>query len=107
MSSKEKLPETSLGLPELEFDPIVGPAHSVPLEKIDSKAEKTSELDDDDDRIIRTGADAAQYMLSDRDDGDAAITVRSMVLGTAFAAFYAAISQIYMVSAQAIGAGYS
>lgn len=53
---------------------------------------------DDPDRIIKSGADAAQYMLSDRDDGDPAITVRSMVLGTAFAAFYASISQIYKVS---------
>jgi hypothetical protein len=53
---------------------------------------------DDPDKIIKSGADAAQYMLSDRDDGDPAITVRSMVLGTAFAAFYASISQIYKVS---------
>lgn len=53
---------------------------------------------DDPDKIIRTGADAAQYMLSDRDDGDPSVTVRSMVLGTAFAAFYASISQIYQVS---------
>jgi hypothetical protein len=57
---------------------------------------------DDPDKIIKSGADAAQYMLSDRDDGDPAITVRSMVLGTAFAAFYAAISQIYKVSSRVI-----
>jgi hypothetical protein len=53
---------------------------------------------DDPDKIIKTGADAAQYMLSDRDDGDPSITVRSMILGTMFAAFYASISQIYQVS---------
>jgi hypothetical protein len=53
---------------------------------------------DDPDKIIKSGADAAQYMLSDRDDGDPAVTVRSMVIGTAFAAFYASISQIYKVS---------
>lgn len=52
---------------------------------------------DDPDKIIKSGADAAQYMLSDRDDGDPAVTFRSMVLGTAFAAFYASISQIYKV----------
>jgi len=58
-----------------------------------------SDLDlDDPDKIIKSGADAAQYMLSDRDDGDPAVTVRSMVIGTAFAAFYASISQIYKVS---------
>lgn len=59
---------------------------------------------DDPDKIIRSGADAAQYMLSDRDDGDPSVTVRSMVLGTAFAAFYASISQIYQVSSVASGA---
>lgn len=53
---------------------------------------------DDPEKIIKSGADAAQYMLSDRDDGDPAVTFRSMVLGTAFAAFYASISQIYKVS---------
>lgn len=61
---------------------------------------QSSNLDldlDDPDKIIKSGADAAQYMLSDRDDGDPAITVRSMVIGTAFAAFYASISQIYKV----------
>jgi hypothetical protein len=58
-----------------------------------------SDLDlEDPDKIIKSGADAAQYMLSDRDDGDPAVTVRSMVIGTAFAAFYASISQIYKVS---------
>jgi hypothetical protein len=55
---------------------------------------------EDPDKIIKTGADAAQHWLSDRDDGDPAITVRSMVLGTAFAAFYASISQIYKVRYQ-------
>jgi hypothetical protein len=64
----------------------------------DPTPELLSEDVDDPDKIIKTGADAAQYMLSDRDDGDPAVTVRSMVLGTAFAAFYASISQIYMVS---------
>jgi hypothetical protein len=59
--------------------------------------DRLSDLDDP-DKIIKSGADAAQYMLSARDDGDPAITVRSMVLGTAFAAFYASISQIYKVS---------
>jgi hypothetical protein len=53
---------------------------------------------DDPDKIIKSGADAAQYMLSDRDDGDPAVTMRSMVIGTAFAAFYASNSQIYKVS---------
>ncbi|KAL1412167.1 hypothetical protein Q8F55_003176 [Vanrija albida] len=48
------------------------------------------------EHIIRTGADAARYLLSTRDDGDDALTVRSMVLGTAVAAFQATMNQIYL-----------
>lgn len=57
-------------------------------------------LDDshyDDDHLIVTGADASNYLLSIRDDGDPALTVRSMVLGTLVAAFQASMNQIYMV----------
>lgn len=54
--------------------------------------------DIDDSVIITSGAIAAQHMLSARDDGDPAITVRSLFLGTATATFYAVMSQIYLVS---------
>lgn len=49
------------------------------------------------DVIIRTGADAANHLLSVRDDGDPSLTVRSMVLGTLVAAFQASLNQIYNV----------
>lgn len=52
----------------------------------------------DEDRVIRTGADASKYLLSLRDDGDPIITFRSALLGTAFACFQAAMNQIYNVS---------
>lgn len=52
----------------------------------------------DEDHVIVTGADAANYLLSIRDDGDPALTVRSMVLATVVAAFQAAMNQIYSVS---------
>ncbi|WOO80304.1 Oligopeptide transporter 5 [Vanrija pseudolonga] len=48
------------------------------------------------EHIIKTGADAANYLLSIRDDHDQALTVRSMVLGTAVAAFQATMNQIYL-----------
>ena len=51
----------------------------------------------DDQVIIRTGADASRYLLSLRDDGDPVLTLRSAVLGTAFACFQAAMNQIYNV----------
>jgi len=48
--------------------------------------------------IIRSGKDAANHLLSLRDDGDPALTVRSIVLGTVMAGFQAAMNQIYQVS---------
>jgi len=98
-----KAPEVSgLGaLPEIE---ISAAGDELKDDRYNSSDEKNVIPDlasydlDDPDKIIKSGADAAQYMLSDRDDGDPAITIRSMVLGTAFAAFYASISQIYKVS---------
>lgn len=48
--------------------------------------------------IIRSGLDAANNLLSLRDDGDSALTVRSIVLGSLVAAFQASMNQIYEVS---------
>jgi hypothetical protein len=51
-----------------------------------------------DEKIIVTGADAATYLLPMRDDGDPALTFRSMFLATGLAAFQAVMYQIYSVS---------
>jgi hypothetical protein len=51
-----------------------------------------------DDFVIRTGADASKHLLSLRDDEDPVLTLRSALLGTAFACFQAAMNQIYNVS---------
>lgn len=37
----------------------------------------------------------SRYLVSDRDDGDAALTFRSMVLGTAFTALSSVITMLY------------
>jgi hypothetical protein len=64
-------------------------------------------LDDGDDHdkdngsedvIIITGADAAEHLLPLRDDGDPALTFRSLFLASGLSAFQAVMSQIYNVS---------
>lgn len=54
--------------------------------------------DDDGDHIIITGADAATYLLPMRDDGESALTFRSIFIATCLSAFQAVMYQIYMVS---------
>ncbi|KAG6170502.1 hypothetical protein E4U51_000835 [Claviceps purpurea] len=50
---------------------------------------------DDEDRVIVTGYDAAQHLLSLRDDFEPALTFRSIVVASALASFQAVMSQIY------------
>lgn len=65
----------------------------------------TSDLDDSDgksdtdreDAIIITGTDAANHLLSMRDDKEPALTFRSIVLATILSAFQAVVYQIYNV----------
>ena len=60
----------------------------------DSSAEKE---DGSDDVIIITGADAAEHLLPLRDDGESALSFRSLFLATCLSAFQAVMYQIYMV----------
>ncbi|KAG6044447.1 hypothetical protein E4U39_003336 [Claviceps sp. Clav50 group G5] len=55
-------------------------------------------VSDDEDRVIVTGYDAAQHLLSLRDDFEPSLTFRSIVVASALAAFQAVMSQIYAVS---------
>jgi hypothetical protein len=52
---------------------------------------------DDEGHIIITGADAAAHLLPMRDDGDPALTFRSLFLATILACFQAVMYQIYLV----------
>nr|XP_031859812.1 uncharacterized protein CI109_004660 [Kwoniella shandongensis]KAA5526884.1 hypothetical protein CI109_004660 [Kwoniella shandongensis] len=64
----------------------------------DHNKDALAHLDDDansENIIIRTGADAANFLLPLRDDHDSALTFRSIVLGSLVAAFQAAMNQIY------------
>jgi hypothetical protein len=48
--------------------------------------------------IIKTGHDAAEYLLPLRDDHDPAFTFRGIFLATILSAFQAVVQQIYNVS---------
>ena len=52
---------------------------------------------DDENAIIVTGADAALHLLPLRDDGDPALTFRSLFLATGLSGFQAVMNQIYQV----------
>lgn len=65
-----------------------------PAYDVDSSQEKD---DDSDDHIIITGSDAAAHLLPLRDDGDPALSFRSLFLATCLSAFQAVMYQIYVV----------
>lgn len=44
--------------------------------------------------VITTGWDVSRYLVDTRDDGDPAITFRSLLLGTVFAGLGAALCQV-------------
>ncbi|PKX90429.1 OPT family oligopeptide transporter [Aspergillus novofumigatus IBT 16806] len=46
--------------------------------------------------VIRNGADVSRFIVSVRDDGDPALTVRSIVLGSAFTALSSVITMLYI-----------
>ncbi|WVF65583.1 hypothetical protein IAT40_000313 [Kwoniella sp. CBS 6097] len=87
-------------VPPLEGKPpVLDKDNLLPDEKaIVGRTEEPNLNDDisDDGHIIKTGLDAANHLLSIRDDGDPAITFRSLVLGTIMACFQASMTQIYL-----------
>ncbi|KAI3485394.1 hypothetical protein L1887_51317 [Cichorium endivia] len=68
----------------------VSTSTSVPL---DSAGEPVEPLRGE--KVIRNGRDVSDYLISDRDDGDACFTFRSVTLGLVGAAFQAVLTQIY------------
>lgn len=55
------------------------------------------------ERVIRSGKDVSAYLISDRDDGDACFTFRSVTLGFLGSAFQASLSQIYNFKPTSVG----
>lgn len=76
---------------------VAADVRAVPVPTTESSSEETVDLHIDPDRIIITGTDAANHLLSLRDDFDPAITFRGMFLGTILSAFQAVMYQIYLV----------
>ncbi|KAH6874904.1 OPT oligopeptide transporter [Thelonectria olida] len=72
--------------------------HAVVATQTQSQSQSHTDDDSDNDskeHIIITGADASKHLLPLRDDGDAALTFRSLVLATCLSGFQAVMTQIY------------
>lgn len=93
----EKIIQTSEG-PEISKAGALDPDNAItaaPVGNYDSEGEKDRESED---AIIVTGADAARHLLPLRDDGDPALTFRSLFLASGLSCFAAVMYQIYQVS---------
>jgi hypothetical protein len=53
-----------------------------------------SSSEEEDEPVITTGIDVSKYVVDIRDDGDSALTFRSLVLGTVFAGLGSALCQV-------------
>jgi hypothetical protein len=51
-------------------------------------------LQKQDQPLIETGADIAEFIIDVRDDGDACLTFRSILLGTIFAGLASSLGQV-------------
>lgn len=97
----QQLPALS-GLPQIESQ--LDEKHetgSDSIEALDEKADFASSLGEDDkpeyrngEPVITTGRDVSRFAVELRDDGDKALTFRSIVLGTMFAGMGAALCQV-------------
>lgn len=91
---------TSDTVDEKIVDAHVIPKNSILDEKVHtgSEGERSDKSDSDNkDAIVITGSDAATYLLPLRDDHDAALTFRSLVLASGLSCFQAVLTQIYTV----------
>lgn len=93
----EKNPSLEVASATSSHDLRTDPKGTVLVQSMDSPPE-LDEKHDDENAIIRTGADAALHLLPMRDDFDPALTFRSLFLATGLAAFQAVMYQIYMVN---------
>ena len=87
-----------LGADEAEAVKKESPSYDIKTAPPLSDGEDHFKDDGSADVIIITGADAATHLLPLRDDGEPALTFRSLFLATCLSAFQAVMSQIYSVS---------
>ncbi|KAK5660003.1 hypothetical protein OQA88_13469 [Cercophora sp. LCS_1] len=102
----EEVPKTGVSstsddkTPSISEKGGISPAHkkgeseivTIPRSDFDSRR---GEDHDDDDKVISSGADAANHLMSLRDDFEPALTFRSIVLASCLSAFQAVMTQIY------------
>lgn len=93
-------------LPVLDHSPVLQEKQADSIDVVNEKASYGSQSslehgqDGEDgkivngERVIVDGNDVSRYLLTTRDDGDPAITFRSVVLGTVFAGLGAAMCQV-------------
>lgn len=95
-SADEKHPSTTIDDEKSPAAVEVKTSNRFSVDNIDGASDIYDSAERD-DAIIRTGADASAYLLPLRDDGDPALTFRSIFLATGLAAFQATMTQIYNV----------
>lgn len=76
----------------------IGKTSNAVFHQPDPEAHEKEQDYDDDNKVIKTGADAANHLLSIRDDMEPALTFRGIFLATCLSAFQAVMRQIYAVS---------
>ncbi|KAF9525053.1 oligopeptide transporter [Crepidotus variabilis] len=85
-----------------DYDEKGSPNRSIEIADEKSSIRGTADGDDDEplyhngEPVITSGRDVSRFAVDLRDDGDPALTFRSIFLGTLFAALGAALYQIYM-----------
>jgi hypothetical protein len=94
---QEKIRETPQG-PEVDkTEALEAEITAAPAVRFDSDEHDEKETDDE-GAVIRTATDAAEHLLSLRDDGQPALTFRGILLATILSGFQAVVYQIYQVS---------
>ncbi|KAI2465651.1 putative OPT peptide transporter Mtd1 [Annulohypoxylon bovei var. microspora] len=97
--------EDVLDTPPKSTKAVVTEAHVAPLSDETSAARKVDSEDSHHDDgvvyvkghpVIRNGIDVSKYLVSCRDDGDPALTFRSIVLGSIFTALSSVITILYI-----------
>lgn len=103
-SSQDTQSDRLVGLPKREqpeektFDKKSASSVEVLDEKVTPLDEKYLDADDvvllNGEPVVTTGYDVSRFVVDLRDDGDAALTFRSLFLGTVFAGLGAALCQV-------------
>ncbi|KAL1733629.1 peptide transporter MTD1 [Schizophyllum commune] len=88
-------PEVARELTDHSLDEKLDEKHDGSIKK-EAFDPETFDSVSDRERVVTTGRDVSHYVVDLRDDGDPALTFRSLVLGTVIAGLGAALCQIYI-----------